>query len=71
MTQLPRVSGRICVATLGKARFQIKRQHGSPILLRRDVPFAQVVVPDPKELETGTLGAYCGRQVCVLMNFSC
>jgi predicted RNA binding protein YcfA (HicA-like mRNA interferase family) len=40
---------------LGKAGFQIKRQHGSHIILRRDVPFAQVVVPDHKELDTGTL----------------
>jgi len=55
MTKLPRISGRVCVAALGKAGFQIKRQQGSHIILRRDVPFAQVVVPDHKELDTGTL----------------
>ncbi len=46
MTKLPRISGRDCVAALVKARFQIKRQHGSHIILRRDQPFAQVVIPD-------------------------
>jgi predicted RNA binding protein YcfA (HicA-like mRNA interferase family) len=55
MTKLPRISGRVCASALGKAGFQIKRQHGSHIILRRDVPFAQVVVPDHKELDTGTL----------------
>jgi predicted RNA binding protein YcfA (HicA-like mRNA interferase family) len=57
MTKLPRISGRVCVAALGKAGFQLKRQQGSHIILRRDVPFAQVVVPDHKELDTGTLRA--------------
>jgi predicted RNA binding protein YcfA (HicA-like mRNA interferase family) len=55
MTRLPRVSGRDCVAALLKAGFQFKRQHGSHIILRRDSPFAQVVVPDHSELDTGTL----------------
>ena len=57
MTKLPRISGRVCVAALGKAGFQVKRQQGSHIILRRDVPFAQEVVPDHKELDTGTLRA--------------
>jgi predicted RNA binding protein YcfA (HicA-like mRNA interferase family) len=57
MTKLPRVSGRGCVAALIKAGFQLKRQHGSHIILRRADPFAQVVVPDHKELDTGTLRA--------------
>jgi len=55
MTKLPRISGRECVAALTKAGFQIKRQHGSHIILRRDAPFAQVVVPEHRELDTGTL----------------
>jgi predicted RNA binding protein YcfA (HicA-like mRNA interferase family) len=37
--------------------FQIKRQEGSHIVLRRNDPFAQVVVPDHKELDRGTLRA--------------
>jgi predicted RNA binding protein YcfA (HicA-like mRNA interferase family) len=42
---------------LQKAGFTVKRQQGSHIVLRRDEPFAQVVVPDHKELDRGTLRA--------------
>lgn len=42
---------------LGKIGFYFKRQHGSHIILRRDHPFAQLVVPDHKELDKGTLKA--------------
>ena len=38
-----------------KERVQFKRQNGSHIILRREEPFAQVVVPDHKELDRGTL----------------
>ena len=55
MSRLPRISGRECVRTLAKVGFYIKRQHGSHMILRRDDPFAQVVVPDHKELDKGTL----------------
>jgi predicted RNA binding protein YcfA (HicA-like mRNA interferase family) len=55
MTKLPSVSGRECVAALRKAGFYFKRQEGSHIILRRDEPFAQVVVPDHKFLDRGTL----------------
>lgn len=55
MSRLPRISGRECVRTLAKVGFYIKRQHGSHIILRRDNPFAQVVVPDHKELDRGAL----------------
>jgi len=37
--------------------FYFKRQEGSHITLRRDNPFAQVVVPVHKELDRGTLRA--------------
>ena len=57
MTRLPQVSGRECVKALAKAGFVFKRQEGSHIVLRRDQPFAQVVVPDHKELDRGTLRA--------------
>ena len=57
MTGLPRISGRACVKALGKAGFYRKRQHGSHMIVRRDEPFAQVVVPDHKELDRGTLRA--------------
>ncbi len=55
--KLPRISGRGCVRVLEKAGFYLKRQESSHITLRRDDPFAQVVVPDHKELDRGTLRA--------------
>ena len=57
MTQLPGISGRECVKALEKAGFHVKRQRGSHISLVREDPFAQVVVPDHKELDRGTLRA--------------
>ena len=57
MSGLPRVSGRDCVKALGKIGYYLKRQHGSHMILRRDDPFYQVVVPDHKELDRGTLRA--------------
>jgi len=57
MSLLPRISGRECVKALEKAGFIIKRQEGSHIILRRGEPFAQLVVPDHKELDRGTLRA--------------
>jgi predicted RNA binding protein YcfA (HicA-like mRNA interferase family) len=57
MSKLPRVSGRDTVAALKKLGFYTRRQHGSHIILRRDTPFAQTVVPDHRELDTGTLRA--------------
>ncbi len=57
MSRLPRISGRECVAALKKVGFYKKRQHGSHIMLRRDDPFTQVVVPDHKALDRGTLRA--------------
>jgi predicted RNA binding protein YcfA (HicA-like mRNA interferase family) len=57
VSKLPRLSGRACVAALEKAGFYKKRQQGGHIILRRDSPFAQLVVPDHKELDRGTLRA--------------
>ena len=57
MSRLPRTSGRDCVKALGKVGFYLKRQHGSHLILRRDDPFAQVVVPNHRELDRGTLRA--------------
>lgn len=57
MSNLSRISGRECVKALNKVGFYFKRQEGSHIVLRRDDPFAQVVVPDHKELDRGTLRA--------------
>jgi predicted RNA binding protein YcfA (HicA-like mRNA interferase family) len=56
VTKMPRgLSGREVVKALERAGFYVKRQKGSHIVLRRDSPFAQVVVPDHKSIDTGTL----------------
>ncbi len=57
MSKLPVISGKKCVKALQKAGFVIKRQHGSHIILRRNNPFSQLVVPNHKELDRGTLRA--------------
>jgi len=57
MSRLPQISGKQCIKALSKAGFYFKRQEGSHIILRRDDPFAQLVVPNHKELDRGTLRA--------------
>jgi predicted RNA binding protein YcfA (HicA-like mRNA interferase family) len=57
MSKLPVISGRQCVRALGRAGFYLKRQKGSHLIVRRDEPFAQLVVPDHKKLDRGTLRA--------------
>jgi predicted RNA binding protein YcfA (HicA-like mRNA interferase family) len=42
---------------LSKVGYYIKRQQGSHIVIRRDEPFGQLVVPDHKTLDRGTLRA--------------
>ena len=58
MTRLPRgLSYRRVMAALQKAGFHVRRQKGSHIILRRDNPFAQIVLPAHKSIDTGTLSA--------------
>jgi len=57
MMQLPNISGQDCVKALLKSGFYFKRQRGSHIILRRDDPFSQLVIPDHKTLDRGTLRA--------------
>ena len=57
MSKLPQISGRECLKALSKVGFYLRRQEGSHMILRRDTPFAQVVVPDHKQLDRGTLRA--------------
>ena len=58
MTKLPRgLPSSKVIKALQKADFYIKRRKGSHIVLRRDNPFAQVVVPDHKSIDTGTLAS--------------
>jgi predicted RNA binding protein YcfA (HicA-like mRNA interferase family) len=55
--RLPVISGRDCIKALEKAGFVIIRQKGSHVMMRRDDPFAQTVVPNHSELDRGTLRA--------------
>jgi predicted RNA binding protein YcfA (HicA-like mRNA interferase family) len=57
MSKLPVVSGKECIKILEKFGFYFKRQEGSHIILRRDTPFSQIVVPNHKTLDRGTLRA--------------
>ena len=57
MKKLPRISGWECVKAFERLGFYRKRQEGSHIILRKDNPFAQIIVPDHKELDRGTLRA--------------
>jgi len=61
VSKLPRgLSGKEVIKALETAGFYIKRRKGSHIVLRRDSPFAQVVVPDHKSIDTGTLASILG-----------
>lgn len=56
MAKLPTdVSGRDVRAVLERAGFVFRRQTGSHMILRRDDPFARAIVPDHKQVRTGTL----------------
>jgi len=57
MSKLPQISGKECIKALNKVGFLVKRQKGSHIILYRDVPFAEVVIPNHKTLDKGTLRA--------------
>lgn len=57
MSKLPVISGRDCIQALEQAGFYLRRQTGSHLIMRRDEPFTQVVVPEHKVLDRGTLRA--------------
>lgn len=57
MSKLPSISGKECIKVLEKIGFYQKRRESSHIILRRDEPFAQVVIPEHQELAKGTLRA--------------
>jgi predicted RNA binding protein YcfA (HicA-like mRNA interferase family) len=57
MSKLPQISGPDVVRALQKLGFTVRRQHGSHIIMRRDDPFAQTVVPDHQQIDRGTLRA--------------
>jgi predicted RNA binding protein YcfA (HicA-like mRNA interferase family) len=51
----PDLSGHDVRAALERADFVFRRQSGSLMILRRDKPFARVVVPAHKRIRSGTL----------------
>ena len=57
MSKLPQVSGSDVVRGLQKLGFTVRRQHGSHMIMRRDDPFAQTVVPNHQQIDRGTLRA--------------
>jgi len=57
-SRLPRdLSSTEVLHALEKAGFTFRRQKGSHIVMRRDNPFAQVVVPAHRHIDTGTLSS--------------
>jgi len=56
MARLPtNLSGRQVRAAFERAGFVFRRQTGSHMILRRDDPYARVVVPDHAQVRQGTL----------------
>jgi predicted RNA binding protein YcfA (HicA-like mRNA interferase family) len=49
------LSGRDVRAALERAGFVFRRQKGSHMILRREQPYARVVVPDHRPVRIGTL----------------
>jgi len=49
------LSGQELVTVLLRVGFVVTRQRGSHIILRREEPYARVVVPDHKQVRPGTL----------------
>jgi predicted RNA binding protein YcfA (HicA-like mRNA interferase family) len=57
MPKLPILSGKECYRTLEIHGFTFIRQKGSHMIFRKSDPFTQVVVPNHKKLDRGTLRA--------------
>ncbi len=56
MSKLPRVSGRECAKVLEKVGFHFVRYgKDDHMIYRRNEPYAQVTIPDQRELHAGTL----------------
>jgi len=56
MTKLPSdLSGHDLIKALQRIGFVFQRQRGSHIILRRELPFARVCIPNHKTLRPGTL----------------
>ena len=55
--KLVSISGQECKKVLESAGFYFVRQKGSHIIMRKSNPFYQLVIPDHKALDKGTLRA--------------
>ena len=56
MAKLPTdLSGREVRAALERVGFVFRRQRRSHMVFRRDDPYGRVIVPDHKQIRTGTL----------------
>jgi len=57
------------INALRRAGFYIRRQKASHVIMRRDEPFAQVVVPYHKSIDTGTLDMILEGAGLTIKNF--
>lgn len=57
MSKLPQMSGSDVVRALERIGSSARRQHGSHIILPREDPFAQTVVPNHRQIDRRTLRA--------------
>lgn len=69
MSKLPRISGKEAIVALQRTGFNVIRQSGSHVVLKRSNPFSQLVVPDHGELDTGTLRAIIRQADLSIDNF--
>ena len=69
MGKLPVISGHKCARALERAGFYFKRQTGSHLILRRDNPFIQIVIPNHKILDRGTLRSIIRQADLSVMEF--
>ncbi len=65
----PRISSRECIHALEKADFSVVSQSGSHIKLRRESPYAQVIVKPTRELAAGTLRSIVRQAGLTLEDF--
>ena len=56
MTPLPTINGRECIRALERGGFEVVRQTGSHVIMRRNNPKVRVIVPNHrKDLRPNTL----------------
>ncbi|HDR90874.1 MAG TPA: type II toxin-antitoxin system HicA family toxin [candidate division Zixibacteria bacterium] len=66
---LPVISGKECVKALEGAVFYVRRIKSSHIIMRKDSPIAQVVVPNHNTLDRGTLRGIINKAGLTLNDF--